>query len=104
MAHPEQHTASNELLEVMDFSFLCMNEGDLFDSFIHLLFLSIVPLTDTHGAHGKSLAGTVEGAQYFHFCDCFSIFFLCMLYDYPQLFYAYTQIYVICQYYFYASP
>jgi hypothetical protein len=27
-----------------------------------------------------------------------------MLYDYPQLFYAYTQIYVICQYYFYASP
>jgi hypothetical protein len=65
MAHPEQHMASNELLEVMDFSFLCMDEGDLFDSFIHLLFLSIVPLTDTHGAHGKSLTGNCRGCSIF---------------------------------------
>jgi hypothetical protein len=27
-----------------------------------------------------------------------------MLYDYPQLFYAYTQLYVIYHYCFYASP
>jgi len=39
MAHPGQHVISNELLEVMDFSFLCMDEGDFFNPFIHLLFL-----------------------------------------------------------------
>jgi len=61
----------------MDFSFLCMDEEDFFNSFIHLLFL----LQTRMVAMARASLVAAEGAQHFRFCDCFHIFSIhvCML-------------------------